>query len=586
LDNNSYLTSADIVPTGDITGNTMTIKVPSLETAVAANPSSASFVKGTSNVNAVGFVFTASTAQDIRVTDIALSAYIASSSADTMHLGSTTTTSGATIYASDNIVTVALYDGTTQLGQTKSFNTSGAATFSGINWMIPKGTSKTLTVKYNLSNSAIATSIMKIALAAGSVTATDPDGNDVVDTSAPTATTKPNAALNADTAVTTGTAITVSAAGTIAVAAAGVTQDVNDARIVIAGTNGVTLGKIRFSATNEELKLSKVRINVASASSSGSGGGTANIADDVNALSLWDGATLIAGPVSLTPSGSTEGYADFTGMVADFIIAKDGTKELTVKGDLNTIGASYAGADSGDEFAVWLDASNNFEVRGTSGSTLLTAPSSGSYTGNYVVLRKSQPKVETVATTGAPATGTIYRFKVTALGGDVAIKHITFVAATTTGVTLSSFTIAPTGGTALSVGTPTLTQGTSQVTVDITFASEEVISAGTSKTYDLKANVVLTGQTSYSVTTYIVNTANTAVVTGDLASASASQTTLQDKDGTNDVGDDTNNADTTPSFVWSDMSFNGHNDTASGTDDWTNGRYVRVIATDANTLSN
>lgn len=582
LDNNTFLTSTDVVPTGDIAGNQMTNRIASLETALASNPSSASFVKGSSGVSAAGFVFTASTAADIRVTDVALSAYIASSTSDTMHLGSTTNSSATTIYASDNITTVELYDGATKLGETKSFNTSGAATFNGLNWVITKGTSKTLTVKINLANSANSSNILKVALAAGSVTAVDPEGNEVVDTSGAT-TTKPDAALNAASGVTTGTAITVSGNGTIAVAAAGVTQDVNDARIVLAGTSGVTLGKIRFTASSEELKLTKVRINVASASGS-TGAGAANIADDINALYLYDGATLIAGPVSLTPSGTTEGYASFTGMAADFIIGKDASKDLTIKGDLNTIGASYAGADSGDEFAVWLDASNDFEVRGTSGSTVRTAPDSGTYTGNYVVLRKSQPKVETVPMTGGPATGTIYRFKITAIGGDVAVKHITFVSSTTTGVTLTGFAISPQGGTNLSVATAA-TYTTNQVTVDVTFASEEVITNGTSKTYDFKATVAGV-DTGDSVTTYIVNTANTVKATGDLASASAADTTLQDKDGTNSVGDKFNDSDTTPSFVWSDMSINGHNDTASGTDDWTNGRYVRTIATDPITLSN
>ncbi len=577
VDNNTFLTSTDIVPTGDISGNQMTVKIPSLESALAATPTSKSFVKGTSNVDAAGFVLTASTAADVRVTDITLTGYIASSTNDTMHAGSTTNNSGTTIYLSDDVVTVALYDGSTQIGQTKSPNTSGVATFTGLNWVIPKGTSKTLTVKMTLSNSANSNNILKWALAAGAITAVDPDGNEVVDTSGST-TTKPDTALNANSSVTTGTAITITGAGTLTVASAGTETDVTDARIVTAGKSGVTLGKIRLTAVNEELKLTKARINVASASAAGA----ANIADDVTALYLYDGATQIAGPVSLTPSGTTEGYADFTSVSPDFVIGKDGNKVLTVKADLNTISA---GADSGDEFAVWLDGTNNFEARGTAGSTVLTAPTSGSYVGNYVVLRKSQPKLETVSMSAALANGTItlYRFKVTAIDNDVALKHFTFTVSTTTGINLSTFTLSPTGGTALTT-TDSESFASGAVTVNMTINSEYVVTSGTSVTFDLKA-AVTGADTGDSITTAIANTSNTAAVTGDLANQTAAATTLQDKDDTNDVGNDQNSTDTTPSFVWSDMSATSHNDTASGTDDWTNGRYVRNLPTDSQGLS-
>ncbi len=572
-DNNTFLTSTDIVPTSDISGNQMTVRVPSLTVALAATPTSKSFVKGSTMVEAAGYVFTASTAADVKVTDLTLTGMIASAAAATMADGSTTNASASTIYVSDNVVTVELYDGATKIGQTKSPSTAGTMTFNGLNWVVPKGSSKTLVVKMTISNSANSSNVIKWKIASSSITAVDPDGNSVTDsTSYP---------VNGSTTTTVGTAITITGAGTITVATAGNNeQDVTDARIVTAGKTGVTLGKIRFTAVNEELKLTKARIAVATASSTAAS--AANIADDITALYLYDGSTLVAGPVSLTPSGTIEGYADFTGMTADFIIGKDASKNLTVKADLNTISN---GADSGDEFAVWLDGSNNFEVRGTSGSTTLTAPSSGSYVGSYVVLRKSQPKVETVAMTSSLGNGTqtLYRFKVTAVDNDIALKHITFTSSSTTGVSLSSFAIAPQGGSNLTV-TSSATYAAGSVTVDITFNSEELITSGSSKTYDFKATVA-GADTGDSVTTSIATT-DTAAVTGDLSTLAAAQQ-LRDQDDTNNVGNDMEAATAAYNFIWSDMSATSHSDTAgsSSSDDWTNGRYVRTIPTDSQGLS-
>ena len=52
----------------------------------------------------------------------------------------------------------------------------------------------------------------------------------------------------------------------------------------------------------------------------------------------------------------------------------------------------------------------------------------------------------------------------------------------------------------------------------------------------------------------------------------------------NTAGDSLNS--TSYNFIWSDASIVAHNDDDSGSDDWTNGLYVKTIPTGAQTLTN
>lgn len=574
LDNNTYLTSSDVVPTSDIAGNQMTVRIVSLETALAGTPTSKSFVKGSQNVEAAGFVFTASTGGDVRVDSITLTGNIASSTSDTLEEGRQATGASTYVNVSDDIVTVELYDGATKIGQTKSpAITTGLVQFTGLNWVIPAGTSKTLIVKMSISNSATASDAIRWEIEAGNITATDVDGNAVEDTSTSGLTVVPDADLNATGSQTASntTTITITGAGTISVTSAGNEQGQTDARIVTAGTMGVTLGKMTFTAATEELKVTKARINVVSVNN-----GAVNVADNISSLYLYDGNTKVAGPVGLTPSGTYEGYADFNSISPEFVVGKDATRTLTVKADLNTI---TNGADSGDEFAVNLS-SSNFEARGTSGSTQTTS-FSGSYLGNYVVLRKSQPRIEVVPIVGATLTNgnqPLFRFKVTAVDGDVALKKFIFTHASSGGISLSNPTVREVGGTDIASASSTLATSLSHVS----FTDEERVLSGQSRTFEFRATVAGADATGDNITTNIAS--DSATVTGDLGTQAADQN-IDDQDGTNAVGNGSNLADAAFNFTWSDISAVPHNDDDDGSDDWTNGRHVRILPTDTQTLT-
>ena len=71
--NGDALTGTDIVPSANLVGNNMTLTDASLDVQVSTPPSSATYVKGASNVDVVGFSFEAGDTSDINVTDLTFS---------------------------------------------------------------------------------------------------------------------------------------------------------------------------------------------------------------------------------------------------------------------------------------------------------------------------------------------------------------------------------------------------------------------------------------------------------------------------------------------------------------------------------
>jgi hypothetical protein len=540
LDNNTFLTSTDIVPTGNLNGNQMTVKTSGLTVSLAGTPTSQSFVKGAAMIPLAGLNLQASTAKDIKVNSITLTGII-DGDADGVGAAGVDVTATPDVYFSDAVVTAELYDGATKVGETKSPNTSGVMSFTNLNYTVPAGTTKTLVVKVN-SNSSVATGAkIKVGIAASGVSANDADGNSASVSGLP---------INQSITMSAGTTVTLTGQGSVSLTlVTPSTSDGDDARIVVAGQSNVTMGRFRLAAANEDLKLTKARIKVAATST-----------NSIVSVTLWDGATQVAGPVS--PDGS--GNADFNSITPDFVITKGSDRVLTVKVVLNT---TQAGATSGAALSAIFDGNNNFEMRGTGSSNTLITVGTTSPTSSQVVLRKTKPTVTLVSLpSSALAVGTqvIQKFTVTAdAGARVALKKISFnVALTNATLTVDTLTIRETGA-ASDISTVSSTVAVTGGTGVINFTGEQTVEPGSSKTFELKANVAsVIGSGSASVQTKILS--DTAVVTGTLSGGGAG------------VGG------TDYNFVWSDSSADGH-DTTTG--DWTNGTYVKPLPTDPQSLS-
>ena len=258
-----------------------------------------------------------------------------------------------------------------------------------------------------------------------------------------------------------------------------------------------------MTASKENLKLTRITIEL-----------PANTADEVTSLSLWDGATKVTNDVAVTNAGTP--YAKFNTFTSDFVIPKDTTKTLTVKANTAAVGnaVSGEGADSGATITATLatdtTADDQFEARGVSSNTVLDDDNVTQTSANNLVLRKTKMTITennlstSVLSNGSPQD--VYSFTIAAdAKGDVAIKQLIFNSIVTDNVgtndtlTAGAFEIYRNGSNittnvdihntagATIESTNTLGEGTAQAIV--TWASEEVIAAGTSNTYIIRATL-------------------------------------------------------------------------------------------------
>lgn len=563
LDNSTYIATTDIVPNSGTNGNADTLVANSVTVAAASTPVTQNMIQGSQGVALAGFTLKAGDAGDMKVSSITLQGQINSDDGSSCTASPNSTwVNGQQTAACASVATlvqsVKLWNGSTQLGATKSPAASsgvglgGTVTFDSLGLTVPQGQTVTLTLTGNLASGQTAANMPDRlrwqVTAANQVSATDKDGN--------SSTALGSFAVSAPG----GNGIVVQAAGSVTVTLAPDDTD-SEAGIAVGGSSNVVLGKYKFSATNEELKLTKARVTTA---------GAAGISN----LSLYDGSTLVGGPVSPDFGGT----ADFTGV--NFVIPKDGTKVLTVKANLNSV--STSGVTSGTVVTVTLDAAANFEVRGTSAgsNTLLTTFAGTPLAANVKVMRKSKPTITLVAlpssvlTAGSPV---VMRFTISAdAAGDVSVKHINLTVTKNS----ASGTLAVTGGGVTDirrVGDSTNLAGVSDLTSGVlseTLNNEEVIAAGTSRTYDVRLTVAGTLSNGDSVASNLAGDGAVAGTTTGLPAGANPAFTV------NSVA---------TAFGWSDMSASAHTDggaTYTGaTADFASGRYLKVLPSDSQTLS-
>ncbi len=560
--------STDIVPNSAIAGNNHTLKTPTLTLGVASTPVAQTYIKGSQNVNLMGITLKAGDGVDVKVDSIQLQGQI-----DTNDGTATCTVAPDGAFANgqenaacssiaDVVQTLKLWNGSTQIGTTKSpaSGTDGKITFDNLNLTVPAGQTLTLALSGNLSSALLSARLpddVKFSLANAGVSATDVDGN----------------SISATGGTITGPAMRVADVGSVTITKAPDDTE-SEAGLVVGGSSNVVLGKLKFAAQNEELKLVKARFNVA----------TPNTA---SSLSLYDGSTLVGGPVSVDGSGN----ADFSGM-SGFVIPKDGNKTLIIKGNMNSVGTS--GATTGSDAQITLtNAAGTFEVRGTSAgsSTILdetVLPTLVNRQGNSKLIRRTKPTISIVAlptTTLVAGDNVVMRFTVSADAAEnVALKGLTAQLNNGTGGALTNINNGDSGlrrvGDASNLaGTSALTACAAAATCTLTMllGTEEVVAAGTSRTYEVRITAASAA----------VGNSITAKLLGDTALAGNRRITAGDTTHAFTVGT------TLSSFVWSDNSDTTTSDgnpahdytVAASSADWANGLYVKVLPTDSQTVS-
>lgn len=383
-----YLAATDIVPnpTAGIVGNTMTVRASALTVKLASTPISSSTVKGASAVQAVGFSFAAGSQSDVKVTQVVLTGS-----------GSDDGTTYAVSTLDDVVISAQLYDGDTAVSAAKSPSTAGVLTFDNMNWNITAGATKKLVVKVNLATTLVGSNTdyawIGIATAAG-VTSQDKDSNTVTATDGDATWSSP---VNAST----GVLLTVLNSGQLTVDVDGDTPLSN---IVVGGTSGVVMTKMKFSPVYESFLIKKMRI--ANDSS----------ADDTGITAVKISYPKQDGTTEEKSGYMTSGLADFADL--NFYAANDRTSVVTVKMDLSSITETGISGDTptmrldpggttttgifeavGQGSGTTLDEGSDIHGTGQAGTCSDGSGAATCYdddeviTGNAMTVRKTKPTV-------------------------------------------------------------------------------------------------------------------------------------------------------------------------------------------------
>jgi len=364
-------------PATAITSNIMTVKTGSATISTSASPVAQNIVAGAQAFTFANFQIDATaSSEDVRFSSLVTNL---TASADSEYLTGCRIWDGTTVLNTGSNIKDVASGITTATGVTFTLDSGGL--------VIAKGTTKTVALKCDLSASAsnqtylwnITTTQTGTGLTSGAtITTATPTGSGQIMTA------------------TSGGALTV-------------TKDDSSPsyKIAASGTTDVVLGALKFSGTNEAITLNKVGLELTAVSS---------LPSDLTRVTLWDGTTQVGSTIFI----STD-YATST-LTGTFTIPKDGSKVLTIRGDLAAIGTSQIGTQG----ALLKVNYNGTDLLGTqgvgdqSGATITSTSSSDTAVDGVRVFRVYPEFAKIALSSNSLTSGTtdFYKFSVTAVDSD------------------------------------------------------------------------------------------------------------------------------------------------------------------------
>lgn len=350
-------------------------------------------------------------------------------------------------------------------------------------------------------------------------------------------------------------------------------ETADDATIILGNTRS-TLGAFSFSAANDTMIVKKMQILVSPLSNPNNPNGEA--ADEVPRIYLYDGDTLIGsvdGYAVNSEGQHNAGIAFVTGF--NWVLQKNTSKTLTVKGEIAAVGFGGMGSDTGASVYSHV-MSRGFEACSMSGSygcdTAINPASSAQR-----LVYKSKPILEKIPFDGQLQAGAAipaFRFRISAdqagniiewikVQFDIGVSNATMgpvsyssvqIYRRDTGDDLTKGFLAS-GPDRESVGLESIKSGTTGL-VTIVLAVPERIPAGTYRDYELRLPFSDVGPAGTAIA--VVRLYHRDEIVENAVS-------VQKIEGVYDG---------VPSFVWSDYSAAGH---STSTPDWANPRYVRAF---------
>lgn len=451
----NQVTAATLAGLGSATGGVFSVSGAVLTTVRSDGYSTNKVVvQGSSDVSLGKFTLKA-TNDDIKVTSVALSAN-----------GSSTNAA--------NISNMKLYVDGSQVGSTVDFGSTGS-TFSSLNFTIAKDSTKAIELKGSFDSSATGGFDTKMT-----VNALDSRGTSI--SSGHTAST---------------TVFAVATSGTLNVELSGNTPA---AAILVSKTAEQEIAQFKFTAVNDSAELTEINV-LNSASSTATSSADARIAS----IKLYDGATLID---SFVP---VNGIGKFTIGSGKIKVDANVSKTLSVKVVLNNIDNDANATDK--DVRVRLTST---KFKSSAGTESTVTGTSLNVDANSFRIRKTVP---TIALAALPSTlltagdQVVSKFTVTAdANADVTVRKIVLKYATSSAAnvaTLASNALKVNGVT--KTASSTVDGSAATITVDLANSTYEVVSAGTSKTFEILATCSVSGANAESITTKIEE--NTSYVT-------------------------------------------------------------------------
>jgi len=281
-------------------------------------------------------------------------------------------------------------------------------------------------------------------------------------------------------------------------------------------------------------------------------------AADIQTLSLYNGSTLVKQLTSPAFNSSVETITFNKTGTGSFIVPKgDDGANLTIKVKFANIGTGYSGTSANlFKISTTTTASQNKASGVESGTAVNILGSAATSTGaRYFKSMPTVTKLSVPSTILANGTKTLYKFSVTAdSAGKIDLYKFAFTIATTSANADSfSMTETDTGKTVFSsvASAAGIVEG---VVSNSTYGATQItLSAGETRTYELKATITNAGTAGDTVQ---------VTMRGDAAYISAATNGLSAANVDGDTNDD---------FIWSDRSNSSH---TISTTDWYNGYKV------------
>jgi len=260
-----------------------------------------------------------------------------------------------------------------------------------------------------------------------------------------------------------------------------------------ANSNEQEIAEYKITATDDSASLTEVGLyNYA-------GGAKTAAADSrISLIKLYDDqGNLIQ---SFTP---VNGGGKFIINNDAFKVAANTSRTLVVKAVLNTISNDASATNKALAYAITYVKSKSSNGTVSTYGDISNATAMAGATANGFIVRKTVPTVAFLAlpdTTLNAGTKDIAKFSVSAdAAGDVTLNSVALDVATTTDATLAT-TTNPLKVNGSNKNATAVLAGTKYI---VTFANPEVISAGTSKTFEIQANTSVSGNNSDSITAKI-----------------------------------------------------------------------------------